>query len=321
MTVSSLSASPRLSEAPAYRNIPDPNSTLDIVPVGGRIGAEVRGLPLSADLPADVLHAIRAALIRHKVLFFRGQHHLDDAEQEAFGRAFGNPVEHPTVPSRGNFLFELDSDHGGRANHWHTDVTFVPGYPFASILRAVTIPPAGGDTTWSNCVAAYHDLPEPLRLFADGLRAVHTNDYDYAAERPDLSDEHRRQLRTVFAAKVYETEHPVVRVHPESGERALLLGGFVKRFQGLPARDSRVLYDLLQNYVTRLENTVRWRWSEGDVAIWDNRSTQHYAIDDYGAQRRVVRRVTLAGEVPVGIDGQHSRALVVASTPLVEAAE
>ncbi len=304
-----------------YLNTPDPAIALDIVPVAGRIGAEVRGLRLSADLTADQRTAVRAALVRHKVLFFRGQQHLDDNGQEAFGRAFGAPFEHPTVPSRGNFLFELDSHHGARANHWHTDITFVPGYPFASVLRAVTIPPAGGDTVWANTVAAYQDLPAALRDLADGLRAIHTNAYDYAEARPDATEEQRRRFAEVFARVIYETEHPVVRVHPESGERSLLLGGFVKQFVGLPSADSRALYDRLQSYVTRLENTVRWRWSEGDVAIWDNRATQHYAIDDYGEQHRVVRRVTLAGDVPVGVDGQASRAIKPEPEALLEAAE
>ena len=305
----------------AFLNTTDPSISLDVLPVGGRIGAEVRGVALSADLPVDRLKAIRAALVRHKVLFFRGQHHLDDAAQEAFGTAFGTPFEHPTVPSRGNFLFELDSHQGARANNWHTDITFVPGYPFASVLRAVTIPPAGGDTVWANTVAAYHDLPEALRTLADGLRAIHTNAYDYADARPNMTEEQRRRFAETFARIVYETEHPVVRVHPESGERTLLLGGFVKQFVGLPPQDSRALYERLQSYVTRLENTVRWRWSEGDVAIWDNRATQHYAIDDYGDQHRVVRRVTLAGDVPVGVDGLPSRAIRPEPAALLEAAE
>lgn len=309
-----------MTDTSAYLNAPDPNIPLDIVPVGGRIGAEVRDVALSADLSADHLATVRAALVRHKVLFFRGQHHLDDDGQEAFARTFGEPFEHPTVPSRGNFLFELDSHVGARANHWHTDITFVPGYPFASVLRAVKIPPAGGDTVWANTAAAYDDLPAPLRQLADGLRAIHTNDYDYATERPNATDQQRAQFRAIFARIVYETEHPVVRVHPESGERSLLLGGFVKQFVGLPPLDSKALYDRLQSYVTRLENTVRWRWSAGDVAIWDNRATQHYAIDDYGDQHRVVRRVTLAGGVPVGIDGQASRAIKPEPQAFLEAA-
>jgi taurine dioxygenase len=110
----------------------------------------------------------------------------------------------------------------------------------------------------------------------------------------------------VFAATVYETEHPVVRIHPETGERTLVLGNFFKRFVGLSAADSARLFGLFQDTITRLENTVRWRWAPGDVAIWDNRATQHYAINDYGAQKRVMRRVTLAGDIPVGLDGRPS---------------
>ena len=310
------------AQANAYLNAPDPDSPLDIIPVGGRIGAEVRGLRLGADLDDATLAAVRTALVRHKVLFFRGQGHLDDAGHEAFGKRFGRPVAHPTVPSRGgDFLFELDSQLGGRANHWHTDVTFVDAYPFASILRAVTIPPAGGDTVWANTAAAYDQLPEDLRLLADRLRAVHTNAYDYATVRPEASERELAIHKHIFASTVHETEHPVVRVHPESGERSLLLGAFLKRIVGLTASESQRIYDILQSYVTRLENTVRWRWTEGDVIIWDNRATQHYAIDDYGDQHRVVRRVTLDGEVAIGVDGRPSRQLLPERIELQEAAE
>ena len=115
-----------------------------------------------------------------------------------------------------------------------------------------------------------------------------------------------RRYREVFASTVYETEHPVVRVHPETGERTLILGQFLKSFVGLSGANSARLFAILQDHVIRLENTVRWRWAQGDVAIWDNRATQHYAINDYGDQQRVMRRVTLAGDVPVGLDGRQS---------------
>jgi len=284
---------------------------LDIAPVGGVIGAEVRGLPLSGELNDDQTAAILDALYKHKVLFFRDQTHLTDAAQEAFAARLGRPVAHPTVPVRegSSYLLELDSLHGGRASSWHTDVTFVDAYPAASILRSVTSPESGGDTTWANTTAAYERLPEPLKALVDNLWAVHTNDYDYAATRSNLDDERIQKHKSVFASTVYETEHPVVRVHPVTGERTLVLGHFIKRFVGLSSSDSQALLRLLQDHVIRLENTVRWRWREGDVAIWDNRATQHYAVDDYGDQRRVMRRVTIAGDVPVGIDGRTSRTL------------
>lgn len=280
---------------------------LDLHPVAGRIGAEIRDVRLSGELGKETFGAIRQALLKYKVLFFRGQQHLDDAGQEAFARRWGDLVAHPTVPVRDGtgYLLELDSVHGGRANSWHTDVTFDLAYPQASILRAVVIPQAGGDTVWANTAQAYLDLPPALRQLADSLWALHTNDYDYAA-RFNTDSAGLKRYREIFTSTIYETEHPVVRVHPETGERTLVLGHFVKKLLGYPTGDSEHLLKLLDSYVTRLENTVRWRWSAGDVAIWDNRATQHYAINDYGDQHRVVRRVTIAGDVPVGVDGRRS---------------
>ncbi|MFT8233559.1 TauD/TfdA dioxygenase family protein [Pseudomonas guariconensis] len=286
-------------------------AALDIHPIAGRIGAEIRGVTLSADLDAATIDAIQAALVQHKVIFFRNQTQLDDQSQEAFAKRLGEPIAHPTVPvvDGTDYLLQLDGAEGQRANSWHTDVTFVEAYPKASILRSVVAPAFGGDTVWANTAAAYQSLPEPLRELADKLWAVHSNEYDYAGTKPDVDPAKLERYRQVFTSTVYETEHPVVRVHPISGERALQLGHFVKRIKGYSQADSAHLFNLLQGHVTRLENTVRWRWQAGDVAIWDNRATQHYAVDDYGTQPRIVRRVTLGGEVPVGVDGQQSRTL------------
>ncbi|MBD9481367.1 TauD/TfdA family dioxygenase [Pseudomonas sp. PDM14] len=292
--------------AVAYSNTP---VELDILPVAGRIGAQIRGVNLSGELDADTVAAIQAALVAHKVIFFRDQGHLDDQGQEAFAKLLGEPIAHPTVPVRDgtHYLLELDGSRGQRANSWHTDVTFVDAYPKASILRSVIAAKAGGDTVWANTETAYNDLPEELRELADRLWAVHSNEYDYAALKPGADAARLEEYRKVFASTVYETEHPLVRVHPVSGERSLLLGHFVKRIKGLSQADSQGLFNILQGYVIRLENTVRWRWREGDVAIWDNRATQHYAVDDYGTQERIVRRVTLAGDVPVSVDGRRSQ--------------
>jgi taurine dioxygenase len=281
---------------------------LEVLPVAGRIGAEIRGVRLDANLETQTADAIRSALLKHKVIFFREQTHLDDAGQEALARLLGTPVAHPTVPIKQgtDYLLELDSSHGGRADSWHTDVTFVDAYPQASILRAVVVPASGGDTVWANTAAAYEHLPEELRNLVDRLWAVHTNEYDYAAHRDKVSEEAARHHKEVFVSTLYETEHPLVRVHPETGERTLVLGHFAKKIIGLSSADSRNLLLLLQDHITRLENTVRWRWSVGDVVIWDNRATQHYAINDYGDQHRVVRRVTVDGDIPVGIDGRQS---------------
>lgn len=299
---------------PSYPNAKDPSSPLDIVPLTGRIGAEIRGVVLSGDLDAATVQAIEAALVRHKVIFFRGQEHLDNAEHEAFTSLFGDPVAHPTVPvaESSKYLLELDSQEGYAASSWHTDVTFVDAYPKGSILRGITIPEAGGDTVWANGETAYDELPEALRQLVNNLWAVHSNDYDYAAvlganRASDAQQEAVKQHKNVFASTVYETEHPVVRVHPVSGQRSLLLGHFVKRFVGLNQSDSQRLFNLLQDHITKPENVVRWRWQAGDVAFWDNRSTQHRAVADFALQRRTLRRATIQGEVPVAIDGRTSR--------------
>jgi alpha-ketoglutarate-dependent taurine dioxygenase len=298
----------------SYANARDKTIDLDVTPVTGTIGAIVNGVQLSGDLPAATVQAIQAALVRHKVLFFRDQQHLTDQEHEDFAALLGDPVAHPTVPvaEGSRYLLELDSKEGYAASSWHTDVTFVDAYPKASILRALTIPEAGGDTQWANGETAYEGLPEVLRQLVGNLWATHTNLYDYASilqSAPDGESAAKRikEHRNVFASTVYETEHPVVRVHPVSGQRSLLLGHFVKQFVGLNAADSARLFQTLQDHITKPENVVRWRWREGDVAIWDNQSTQHRATADFGLQRRTLRRATISGEVPVGIDGRQSR--------------
>jgi taurine dioxygenase len=285
-------------------------SHFDVSPLAGRIGAEIQGLDLSRNLPDAVIARVREALVRHKVIFFRDQT-LDADAQVAFARRFGPlTTAHPTVPALPGHAHVLDLDYsrsGARANVWHTDVTFVERPPLGSVLRALVIPPYGGDTIWSNTVAAYEDLPGPLRILANELSAVHTNTYDYA-QASQLADD-VKAYRSVFESTVYETLHPLVRVHPESGERALFIGGFVRQIRDVSAAESADLLRALQSHVTRPENTVRWRWRVGDVAFWDNRATQHYALADYGTQPRHVQRVTIAGDVPVGIHGERSKPL------------
>jgi taurine dioxygenase len=288
-------------------------SELQVRPVAGKIGAEISGVALSGDLDSHSIESIRAAILAHKVVFFRGQSHLDEAAQVEFASRLGQvTTAHPTVPGfeTNAHVLDLDSSRtgGGRANNWHTDVTFVHRPPSFSVLRSVVIPPSGGDTVWANTATAYADLPAELRELADRLWAVHSNDFDYAALGDDLdaNNDARAQYQAVFSSVAHETVHPVVRVHPETGERALLLGGFVRNFRGFGKTESNTIYRLFQDRITGLENSVRWNWTAGDVVIWDNRATQHYAVADYGDQPRIVRRVTIAGEVPISVDGQSS---------------
>ncbi|MCH1866672.1 TauD/TfdA family dioxygenase [Nocardioides sp. CFH 31398] len=285
--------------------------TLTVTKLGGRLGARIDGVQLGGGLDPATVADVRAALLAHKVVFLRGQHHLDDAEQAAFASLLGPlTTAHPTVSTGDSRVLRFEATKGMAANSWHTDVTFVDRVPAFSVLRGVTMPAYGGTTVWANTVTAYDALPAPLRALVDELWAVHTNEYDYVREAEDPDAEDTAALpRDEFASTVFETEHPVVRVHPETGERSLVLGHFVKRFSGLNSAESVALFTLLQNRVTKLENTVRWTWSDGDVAIWDNRATQHYAVADFDTQRREVRRVTVSGDVPVSVDGRRSRVL------------
>ncbi len=273
------------------------------------IGAEVSGVDL-VQLDNGKVSAIQAALLDHKVLFFRDQD-LSQDDQIAFAKRLGELTGgHPTIPSPEGqeFVLELDSLLGARADHWHTDVTFALEPPAISVLRAVELPPVGGDTQWANTEAAYDRLPAPLQQLAGELHAVHTNAFDYGRALKSDGDEEGRRHRDVFTSTIFETEHPLVRVHPETGRPTLLLGGFARQIVGFPSDVSHDLLRIFASYVTRPEHIVRWQWRAGDVAVWDNRATQHYAVNDYGDAHRVVRRVTVSGVRPVGLDGWQSEA-------------
>jgi alpha-ketoglutarate-dependent sulfate ester dioxygenase len=289
-----------------------------VTKLGSRIGARVDGVRLGGDLDPATVAEIRHALLAHKVIFFRGQHHLDDQQQLAFAGLLGTPIGHPAaaVLSAKNapIITPINSDYG-KATRWHTDVTFAANYPAASILRAVTLPSYGGSTLWASTAAAYEHLPEPLKCLVENLWALHTNRYDYVTTESAMSmTDAQRAFRQAFEKADYRTEHPVVRVHPETGERTLLAGDFVRSFVGLDSHESSVLLELLQRRITMPENTIRWNWEQGDVAIWDNRATQHRAIDDYDGQHRLMHRVTLMGDVPVNVHDERSR--VVSGAPL-----
>lgn len=291
---------------------------ITVTKLGSRIGARIDGVRLAGDLDEAEVEKIRQTLLTHKVVFFRHQHHLDDQQQLAFAGLLGTPIGHPaaSVLSADNapIITPINSEYG-KATRWHTDVTFATNYPAASILRAVTLPRYGGSTLWASTAAAYEQLPEPLKCLVENLWAVHTNRYDYVSTEVETSlTDAQRAFRQAFEKRDFRTEHPVVRVHPETGEPTLLAGDFVRNFVGLDSHESNVLLELLQRRITVPENTIRWTWAPGDVAMWDNRATQHRAIDDYDNQPRLMHRVTLMGDVPVNVHGERSR--VVNGAPL-----
>ncbi|MFC9350691.1 TauD/TfdA dioxygenase family protein [Arthrobacter sp. NPDC057013] len=285
---------------------------LEFSKLGSRIGAEIRGLDLSGDLSAETVAEIRAALNEHKALVFREANILSDEAQVKFASHFGPLTKaHPTVASvegEENVL-PVDSENGS-ANNWHTDVTFVVNPPQASTLRSIDLPAYGGETLIASSAGAYADLPDELRNFADTLWAIHTNDYDYSVPK-NLEHANADERRKEFTRLKFETAHPVVRVHPLTGERGLFIGGFAQRLRivGLSNTESKDIIRLLQAYVTRPENVVRVNWEPNQLVLFDNRITQHYAPDNYDGQPRKLNRVTIAGDIPVGVDGKQSQAL------------
>ncbi|MGW1981538.1 TauD/TfdA dioxygenase family protein [Streptomyces collinus] len=275
----------------------------------GRIGAVVEGVDLTAPPDPLTVTALRDALNQHKAIVFDDVN-LDHAGQERVAGWFGElTTAHPNVPAADGTtnVLAVDSE-TSKANEWHTDVSFVVNPPQATTLRSVVTTPYGGETLIANAAAAYRDLPEPLRALADSLRVVHTNRYDYA--RPSATTAQRQEYDRIFVSTPYEAEHPVVRVHPLTGERGLFIGGFAQHLVGLSSSESAGLLRLFQSYVTRPENILRWTWAPGQLLIFDNRITQHYGVDNYDDHPRRLNRVTIAGDVPVGVDGRRSEQLV-----------
>ena len=295
-----LLAVPTTTPAPAAGS-----GLLEVERLEPSIGARVHGVDLSR-VTDDEVRAIRTALAEYKVLFFAAQHDLHPDSQIALGNRLGRlTASHPVVPGLDEAhaeIYALDSADNGFADVWHTDVTFVRRPPLGSVLRAVVLPPTGGDTQWADLELAYESLSEPVRRLADQLVAVHdgTREFGYyLAQREERTKWEGEEFRALVPI-----EHPVVRVHPETGRRSLFVNpGFVSHLADVSDAESRSLLDLFYAHITKPEHIVRHRWSVGDVVMWDNRSTVHYANRDYGDQRRVMHRITLRGDQPVGPGG------------------
>jgi alpha-ketoglutarate-dependent taurine dioxygenase len=279
-------------------------TALSVEPLTITIGASMSAVDLAAELTPDVVAVIRAALLEHKVLVFPGQRLTPEAHR-AFAAALGELTPaHPVVPGLDDDhpeIYVLDSRDGGKAPVWHTDVTFTRTPPLGSVLRAVHLPQAGGDTCWTDLEAAYLTLSPPLRRLADELEAVHDGRKDF---------EEYLNVRLSGEGNLWEGErirslapvvHPVVRVHPETGRRSLFVNpGFTTHIKDVTETESRALLDVFFAAIGRPEHSVRHRWSPGDVVVWDNRATAHYAVDDYGDRHRVMHRITIRGDRPVG---------------------
>jgi len=284
---------------------------LDVTPLSGSIGAVIRGLDLR-DVHEATVAAIRQVWLDRKVVFFPGQD-LDPSSHQEFASRFGELTEgHPVIPGVEGSpnLFEIDyskprdlyANYGdvttrNQGLDWHTDVTFVKRPPMGSILRAVVVPPAGGDTLFADQRAAFEDLSPALQDFLLGLTAVHDGSAQFAAAL-QLAGEGRWEGEAV--PKLEPVVHPVVRTHPETGGRSLFVNpGFTSHIVELERSESNALLAFLYAHSVRPEYTVRYHWSAGDVGFWDNRSTQHSVVGDFGSQPRVIQRVTLRGDEPV----------------------
>lgn len=286
-------------------------SQLEVLPLSTHTGAEIRGVDLSSELDDGTIRGIREALLRWKVVFFRGQHLTRD-EHVALGSRFGDVVRaHPTLPVRYPERPEIlviekvpqtDATDGSAIDHrWHSDVSYVEAPPMGSILRAVQVPPYGSDTEWTNLAAAYATLSEPLRSMIDGFTAVHENVLHVVRGEPT-------RLMREFMATRLRALHPVVTVHPETGERILYVNpDYTAYIVELSRRESDHLLACLNEHLAGRELTVRYRWEPGDVAFWDNRSTAHVAPNDVPkGHHRVMERIALAGTRTVGLDGRMS---------------
>ncbi|MGI9052120.1 MAG: TauD/TfdA dioxygenase family protein [Ilumatobacteraceae bacterium] len=276
--------------------------TFEIEPVSGVIGAEVRGIDLSVALADETVAALRQAFNDHQVLFFRDQQ-LSAEQQLAFGRRFGELGVHPYVKANPNHPGVLDivTEPDDRANFgggWHTDVTFLPEPDLGSILYAVDVPAVGGDTLFASQLAAYDALSETMKGVLDGLVAVHSAGPQYGGG--GYSQQSRAMAtRGDAEAASSHVEHPVVRTHPETGRKGLYVNpAFTIGIKGMSRAESHPLLRFLYEHATAEPLTCRFRWQAGSVAMWDNRSVQHFALHDYRGARRVMRRITICGDRP-----------------------
>lgn len=273
---------------------------LSVARMGGALGAEIDGVDLSSALADDVIAAIRRALLDHLVVFFRGQT-LSPEQLVAFGYRFGILARYPFVEGLADHpevieVTKLEHERVNFGGVWHSDTTYLEEPPIGSMLLALEVPPVGGDTLFANMYMAYETLSAGMKKLLDGLKAVNSSaKADVSRTREDrIASSPSKDSRRVF-----EAVHPVVRTHPETGRKSLFVNAAHSvRFDGMTEEESGPLLDFLFRHQVRPEFTCRFRWQPGSLAFWDNRSTQHYPINDYHGYRRRMLRITIAGERP-----------------------
>ncbi len=279
----------------------NPYRTIEVRPIAGALGAEVHGVDLAKPPEAATIAEIRRAFLEYLVIFFRGQE-LTLAQYMAFARALGTPVEYPFVKGMPGFphvieVKKLEHEKANFGGIWHSDTSYLPEPPMGSMLLAREVPPYGGDTLFANQYLAYESLSDGFKHLIDGLGGVSTSvKADVSKTREDLIKTGGRDE----AKKDYAAEHPVVRTHPETGRKALYVNvAHTARFAGMTDEESAPLLGFLFQHQVRPEFTCRFTWQPGSIAFWDNRCAQHNPVNDYHGFRRVMHRITLAGDKPV----------------------
>jgi taurine dioxygenase len=275
---------------------------LEVRPLSGALGAEILGIDLATDLSSELVAEIRRVWLDSLVIFFRDQQ-LTSSQYLAFARLLGKPIEYPFIkglPDAPEIIpvLKLEHEKVNFGGVWHSDTAYLEQPPMASMLIAREVPDTGGDTEFANMYLAYETLSEGLKRLLEPLVAVNTSALaDVSKTREDrLKDSARAGGATEYVA-----EHPVVRVHPETGRRALYVSNaHTERFVGMTREESLPILQFLYRHQTRPEFTCRFRWRPGSIALWDNRCTQHNAINDYHGHRRLMHRITLAGDRPQG---------------------
>jgi taurine dioxygenase len=272
----------------------------------GAAGADVTGVDLSEDVSDDVLAEIRAALLDNLVICIRGQH-ITPAQQLAFARRWGEIHLHPFMQGMEDYpeilaIIKKPADKKNFGGAWHTDQMFSPSPAMATMLYALQVPSAGGDTLFTNQYLAYEALSDGMKALAGQLRTVCVGDNFRQADgrsRKDRYSDSMADMKVKDPGNVQTTSiHPLVRTHPETGRKALYIGGHTQRFDGMTDEESVPLIDYFMRHSTRPEFTCRVRWSNGTLTIWDNRCTQHFAVNDYPAETRIMHRITICGDQP-----------------------
>ena len=276
------------------------NEPFEIRPIAGALGAELHGIDLSVDLPDDTIAAIRQALLDHLVIFFRDQA-LPPDRFLVLAHRFGTPIEYPFVKGIDGFpeiinVAKLEHEKVNFGGVWHSDTTYLQEPPMATLLVAREVPQAGGDTLFANQYLAYETLSEKLRDLLTNLKGASSS---AKADASRTREDRIRSDGSADARKLLVAEHPAVRTHPETGRKALYVNrAHTVSLAGMTEEESAPLLEFLFRHQIRPEFTCRFRWTPGALAIWDNRCAQHYAINDYAGHRRIMQRITLAGDRP-----------------------